>query len=183
MRRVLIFSTIGILLALTIFMVNGSASLVKAQITSNMTKYTDSQGRFSVSYPVNWTATPSTNRFQSTLVKFDNGAGSSMSVDLVRGATDPEEGARTTVNLASFQYTLTVFQPVECTKYKIDGQKACSFILTKSADANMGTPGRVVMGVDSYVNGKAFALTFASNEDTFDSVLPVIERMINSFKG
>src|SRR5207247_8638204 len=42
---------------------------------SNMTKYYDPQGRFSVSYPTNWTVTPATDRFQSTLVDFSNGLG------------------------------------------------------------------------------------------------------------
>ena len=70
---------------------------------------------------------------------------------------------------------------MECSKYHIDGQKTCSFILTKSADTSMGTPGRVVMGVDSYVNGHMYALTFRSDSDGFDAALPTYEQMINSY--
>ncbi|MFZ0897385.1 MAG: hypothetical protein WAZ77_23015 [Candidatus Nitrosopolaris sp.] len=45
----------------------------------------------------------------------------------------------------------------------------------------MGTPGRVVMGVDSYVNGHMYALTFGSDSDGFDAALPTYEQMINSY--
>lgn len=165
---------IPLLLLLTL-----SNNITNAATTQNMTKYTDSQGRFSISYPTKWTATPATNRFESQLVTFDSGVGPNSNIVIITGVgTDPEAFARQVVN-AAIQYTL--FQNVECTKYKIDGQKACSFILTKQANPDLGTPGGVIMQVLSYSNGNMYTINFVASEDTFDSLLPTFEAMIHSF--
>jgi hypothetical protein len=154
---------------------------VFAQAT-NMTKWSDPHGNFSVSYPTNWTVTPASNRFESPLVKSNSGVGPAANVDIIKGSvTDPEAIARQIANYVGIQYTL--FQNVECAKYKIDGQKACSLVLTKQADPNLGTSGDVVMQVFSYVNGRMYVMTFGAPPDTFDSVLPTFEAMIASFKA
>jgi len=147
--------------------------------TTNMTTYKDPQNRFSVSYPTNWTVTPATNRFETNLLDIKDTpgptGGNSISLILSRSGTDPE----LTANASASIYTSTLFQPVECTKYKVDGQKACSFITANSA-IFPGTSGRVVMEVDSYVGGNMYALIFGSDSDKFDSVLPIYNTMIQS---
>ena len=149
--------------------------------TQNMTKYTDPEGRFTISYPVNWTAQPAGNRFESPLVTFDSGVGPNSNIVIITGVgTDPEAFARQVVNTAN-QYTL--FQNVECAKYKIDEQRACSFIFTKQADSDLGTPDAVIMQVLSYINGNMYTINFAASQNTFDSLLPTFEAMISSFKA
>jgi hypothetical protein len=73
-----------------------------------------------------------------------------------------------------------MFQNVECAKYKIDGQKVCSYISTQQADPNLGTAGRVVMQMLSHINGKIYGFTFAAPESAFDSMLPIFDTMIHS---
>jgi hypothetical protein len=147
--------------------------------TSNMTKYSDPQGRFSVSYPTTWTATPQADRFQTTLVGFADGAGSGMSLISLSGIVhDPQVMANLAVNNLPFGYSM--FQNVECIKYKIDGQKVCSYIGAQQADPNLGTPGRVVMQMITNIGGKMYGMTFAAPESTFDSMLPTFETMIHS---
>jgi hypothetical protein len=147
-----------------------------------MTTYKDPQGRFTVSYPTNWTATPASNRFESPLVKFNSGVGPNAIIDIVTvQVPDPEVFATQIANTGLFQYTL--FQNVECTKYKIDGQRACSLIFTKQADADLGTPGVAIMSVISYVRGNMYTIGFAAPQDRFDPELPTFEAMISSFKA
>ena len=45
-----------------------------ATARTTMTTYNDPQGRFSVSYPSNWIATPASNRFKSTLLNIEDPA-------------------------------------------------------------------------------------------------------------
>jgi hypothetical protein len=149
-------------------------------IAANMTTYKDPQGRFTVSYPTNWTSTPASNRFESPLVKFESGVGPNVQVAIEIG-TDPEALSRELANAGLFGYTL--FQDVECTKYKVDGQKACSLIFTKEADPDLGTQGVVVMSVLSYVNGHLYLIGYGATQNTFDSALPTYEAMLTSFNA
>jgi hypothetical protein len=136
--------------------------------------------RFTMLHPSDWTATPQTNRFETTLVNFDAALGNSLSVSTnnAGGSTDPEAVSRSAQNILGFRYT--VFQPVECAKYTVDGAKACSIILTKPADLTLGTPGRVVLGIETYVKGSMYTISAGSDENTFDTVLPTFDKMIHS---
>jgi hypothetical protein len=152
--------------------------------TTNMTKYTDPQGRFSVSYPTSWTVTPAQNRFEGPIVKFeDTTAGLNLNVDIVNGlGADPDAASRAMVSSGGpLGYTL--FQDVECVKYKVDGQKACSLIYTKEAQPTLGTQGVVATQLLSYVDGSMYVIDFGAPPSIFDSVLPTFDAMVHSFKA
>jgi hypothetical protein len=87
-----------LVLALPLLLMLSLSHTTTAQ-TSSMTKYNDAQGRFSISYPTDWTATPQADRFQTTLVSFADGAGSGMSIVALSGIElDPQIMANLAVN-------------------------------------------------------------------------------------
>jgi hypothetical protein len=167
------------LLALTIVgLVISSSLLVKAQArTEPMALYKDPKGRFSILYPTNWTATPQ-DKYQTPLVKFENNAGASADIILLSPRTiDPGTLARAIVNSGGpFGYTL--FQGVECVKYKMDGQKACSFVFTTQGNPNLGTPGLVVM----QVVGQMYSISLSVPQSLFNQTLPTFQTMLSSLK-
>jgi hypothetical protein len=164
-------------------------SLVANQhrIANSMPKYTDPQGRFSINYPGNWTVISATNRFQFIRLSFSNCCQqngmpySFFNLAIENGmATDPAVVA----NMYSTKYIPfggSVFQNVECTKYHIEGQKACSIILT------ITNPISQVAGateeVFSYVHGMMFVFYMGANQDNFDSYLPTFQKMMASFRS
>ena len=91
---------------------------------------------------------------------------------------DPQTFATLATNNLSYGYSL--FQPVECAKYKVDGQKVCSYIEVKQADTSIDQDGSVVMQLITNINGKAYDITFASLESRFDSMLPIFDAMVHS---
>jgi len=154
----------------------------KAQQTQ-FSNYTDPHGRFSIKYPSTWAVKPATNRFQPVLVSFVPPILSSSLADMniAVSAThriDPE--VYTFTSAAEYHPGYSTFQEPECVKYKIDGQKACSYIVT-----TVGSPGGrlVIMHVNSFVNGQMYSFTFSGHGDTFDKDLPLVEQMLASFKA
>lgn len=76
---------------------------------------------------------PATNRFQPILVTFSNQPYSVFNIVVVHGsiATDPSVVANEyNTNPLSIPFGDSIFRNMECIKYHIDGQKACSVILT-----------------------------------------------------
>jgi hypothetical protein len=164
---------------------------IRSQMTSvNMTKYTDPQGRFSISYPDGWNVQPVTNRFQTVLVTFANYpptrfdflslAVQSQNTNEI-ASTDPLVVLNNT-SPPSFDWSL--FQSIECAKYTVDGNKACSLIWTHSEANLTGGPsiGYVGLLVASYVNHQMYSFLVLGRQDTFDSQLSIIDSMIKSFK-
>lgn len=84
-------------------------------------------------------------------------------------------------NPADVPFGDSIFQNVECVKYKIDGQKACSIIFTTTNPTNQA--GEVLEEVMSYVHGMMFAFNMGSTQDNFDSYLPTFQSMLASFKA
>ena len=153
----------------------------KAQRTQ-FSNYIDSQGRFSISYPSTWTVKPATNRFEPVLVSFVTPiSGSLADLNIAVSAThniDPE--LYTITNAAEYHPGYSMFQEPECVKYKIDDQKACSYIITTVGPSR----GRVViMHANSFVNGQMYLFTFSGHGDTFDKDLPVVDQMLASFRA
>lgn len=178
--------TVLVALAVVVITVSVGTQQVFAQQQSNMTRYTDPQGRFSIVYPFDWTVSPATNRFSPLVVQFVAVTGTNVGVVIVKDnlstVTDPSTFASAMI-AGVHSYGFLVFQNVECTKYKIDGQRACYYITTKAGDPFIGRPDVVIQLVSSYLNGKMFAITFAANRDTFDSTLPTFEKMLASFRS
>jgi len=114
----------------------------------------------------------------------NNQTGANLNIDIpnsamVGGITDPKEVSDIGVN--AIAYGNSLFQGTECTKYKIDGFNACSYISIRDANADLGLVALVQMHVDSFVNGKLYVFTSTANQDIFDNNLSIFEQMMNSF--
>jgi hypothetical protein len=72
-------------------------------------------------------------------------------------------------------------QDVECQKYTINGNKACSMIFTQTPDyiSNIKI---AEMDVSTLTNGTTYLFVYGSTPDNFDSNLPIIDKMIHSFR-
>jgi hypothetical protein len=74
------------------------------------------------------------------------------------------------------------FQDVECSKYTLSGEQACSMILTNSGSASLGTKSIAILTVVTIIDGKTYAVILGAGQDEFDSYLPTFENMLASFK-
>jgi PsbP len=150
--------------------------------------YTDPEGRFSIDYPSNWTVNPATNRFQSTVATFRPYFGGPTS--LVQIINTPSlESSSSMSSLAARSVTrglqssgYVTFQDVECSKYTLSGEQACSMILTNSGSASLGTKSIAILTVVTIIDGKTYAVILGAGQDEFDSYLPTFENMLASFK-
>jgi hypothetical protein len=85
---------------------------------------------------------------------------------------DSQESLRTN----SFNYELQ--EPLNYTKYKIGDYPACSLVFT--SDMNILYPEAATMQVVSLINGVPFQILYASSQDDFDSLLPTVDKIIES---
>ena len=72
-------------------------------------------------------------------------------------------------------------QDVECHKYTINGNKACSMIFTQTPDY-ISDVKIALMDVGAIINGTAYMLVYGSTSNNFDSNLPIIDKMVASFR-
>jgi hypothetical protein len=72
----------------------------------------------------------------------------------------------------------TLVQGTDCTKYTIDGHKACSVVYTVSR----GQYTEKDMDIDFETEKQGFTLTVRS-ADNFDKYLAVVEKMLYSIKA
>ena len=72
----------------------------------------------------------------------------------------------------------SISQNIECVKYNIDGNKACSIVLT-----SIGVIHSINIQVASYVNKKMFIFTMQATPYDFSNYLPVFQNMLTSFKA
>jgi hypothetical protein len=151
--------------------------------TNNMTEYTDLQGRLSINYPSTWTALPTTNPLQQRVVQFTNMAPFA-NFNIVIA---PEAFAQTDPAIALNAYRLfpstipagySISQNVECVKYKIVSNRACSIILTSN-----GKVPSIYIQIASYVNKKMFIFTMQGTHNDFNNYLPMFRNMLTSFKA
>ncbi|MGC1928440.1 MAG: hypothetical protein WA667_05650, partial [Candidatus Nitrosopolaris sp.] len=123
--------TSSLLLILTI---SGIGLYAQTSPMNNMTKYTDPQGRLSINYPYNWTPLTSTNPFQQRVVQFINMVPFVNFNIVITSAAFGQKDPATVLNAYNlFPSTMagySISQNIECLKYNIDGNKACSIVLT-----------------------------------------------------
>jgi hypothetical protein len=72
----------------------------------------------------------------------------------------------------------SISQNIECVRYNIDGNKACSIVLTSN-----GIIRSINIQVASYVNKKMFIFIMQATPYDFNSYLPVFQNMLTSFKA
>jgi hypothetical protein len=167
---------------------NNLSSTSIQQQQQRFSTYTDPEGRFTIDYPSNWTAKPATNRFESTVVKFTSYFLGPMSfVTIMNTPSVPSSPSWSSLATRSaargFESAgYVTFQDVECSKYTLSGEQACSTILTKSGDASLATKSIAALIVAAVINGKTYAVSLGSGQDEFDSYLPTFENMLASFR-
>jgi hypothetical protein len=69
----------------------------------------------------------------------------------------------------------SISQNIECVKYNIDGNKACSIVLTSN-----GVIHSINIQVASYVNKKMFIFTMQATPYDFNNYLPVFQNIQSS---
>ena len=67
----------------------------------------------------------------------------------------------------------TVVQDIECEKYSVDGNKACSYIL--------GIGPFHTMQILTIVGEQAYVFTYGSLAQNFEADLPILEKMLQTF--
>lgn len=143
-----------------------------------MVTYHDPESRFSLMYPSSWTAIGATNKYETNALRINDGIIPTVIVIISRSNVSLQTFATTTQN---GMYLYTVFQPTECLKYKVQGNTACSFIMTRPADPNLNTQGVVVLMVQTAINDKIYSIALSAPSDSFDSKIPLFDKIINSF--
>jgi PsbP len=151
------------------------------QPPSNMYQYTDPGGSFTISYPAIWSATPGTES-----VFFRDGLSAVSVVVPSRSPTlSPEVSVRIwkdTMVKDTFGGKIYTIQDVECSKYKVDGNTACRAIVTSTSRISLPVSNSDIEVVTS-INGKNYIFELDSPPETFNSILPIFETMLNSFKA
>lgn len=171
--------TSSLVLILTI---NGIGLHAQTSPMNNMTKYTDPKGRLSINYPSNWTPLTSINPFQQRVVQFINMVPFVNFNIVITPAVFGQKDPATVLNAYNlFPSTMAgylISQNIECVKYNIDGNKACSIVLTSN-----GIIHSFNIQVASYVNKKMFIFTMQATPYDFNDYLPVFQNMLTSFKA
>jgi hypothetical protein len=167
-------------------------------------EYKDPGGLYTVLYHSNWTAvepeqlqeiTQQSERMQeliqpetvqqlaSSFVK-PNSPGTSISIvknpGNTSGISDIEMEAMANEGFAHALRSEngTVVQDIECEKYKVDGNKACSYVI------GIGDLGAFyTMQVLTIVGGQSYGFTYGSLEQNFKADLPILDRMLQSFNA
>ena len=165
-----------------ILTINGIGLYAQTSPMNNMTKYTDPQGRLSINYPSNWTPLTSTNPFQQRVVQFINMVPFVNFNIVITPAAFGQKDPATVLNAYNlFPSTMagySISQNIECVRYNIDGNKACSIVLTRN-----GIIHSINIQVASYVNKKMFIFTMQATPYDFNNYLPVFQNMLSSFKA
>ncbi|HJT49796.1 MAG TPA: PsbP-related protein [Nitrososphaeraceae archaeon] len=186
-----VFVFVGVLVSSTMI-IRAHAQL---QTTTNTTNtkattfltYKDKQGRFTISYPSSgWEVTPAKNRFEDFVVSFRNlDTLSSLVIQLNKidyPGNDVESLMSAMPDMARIGTpNFELIQEVECKKYTIDGHKACSMINTQTPDY-ISEKKIAMMTVGSIINGTSYMFLYGAKPDNFDTYLPIIDKMIGSFK-
>jgi hypothetical protein len=164
---ILTFATVTINHALAIATIGGNSN--------NMTRYIDPEGRFSIDYPTIWTGVHVTNRFQDML-ESGQPPYTALIIDMLpTNVSDPAVIANT------YKTGFSIPQNVECVKYQVEGQKACSYLI-KITRPNGGTnlEGEQIF---SHVNDKMFMFTMVAEQGNFSSYLPIFQSILTSFRS
>jgi hypothetical protein len=171
-------------LLLLILTISPTGLYAQASPMSNMTKYTDPKGRLSINYPSNWTPLTSTsiNPFQQRVVQFINMVPFVNFNIVITPAAFGQKDPATVLNAYNlFPSTMagySISQNIECVRYNIDGNKACSVVLTRN-----GIIHSINIQVASYVNKKMSIFTMQTAPYDFNNYLPVFQNMLTYFKA
>jgi hypothetical protein len=126
-------------------------------------------------------ATPATNRFETILADFvstPSGYYADVKIVTVRNVPSITKSGLLEQALTHSISGLAdqIIEPVECSKYTLDGNQACSVIYSHAIFATLTIMSE--QGDHLYM----FTYQTTKNSPSFDKYLPIAEHMINSFK-
>jgi hypothetical protein len=154
--------------------------------TTPFTTYKDPQGVFTIDYPRDWIAKAG-NRFDKSLAQFDGPHSSFIIQEVTLSQNSPSNfGLRDNFELAMMGMARSSpnFESIEdirCDKYIVDGNEACSTVFTRTA--NYPDMNKLAVMILSFQEGqKVYSFIYKALPDNFDSILPLAEKMIGSFK-
>jgi PsbP len=173
---------------------NGNRSIAE---TIQFTHYIDPSGRFELDYPSDWTLfetddinTVGWNSRNSTSTPFVVFT-VSISPPLPSGVTVTPEQAIAVIRENPGVSNVTSMSEINLTNYSIGGQPAASLEVKHSIspqpmeelDPSIVTdPNRVDLSVVSILNNKIFSLHFSMSQEDYPTLLPVIDRIVESIK-
>ena len=191
---VVIALCLAFFIAISEISVFGSESLENDQSQLTWKTFKDRSGVFSIEYPSNWApsgvaATESSGPVDILFIPLASIAkGSDTQVEFVQYAqpspfNTARESLESELNALQNDPDVTKFEierPIECDKYTLSGLPACSVIYEIVTSA--GGP-LAIMIVDSLEsNGTENEVYYRASYDLFESLLPTVEDMIDSFQ-
>jgi hypothetical protein len=161
--------------------------LLVEQAFAEFKGYKDQFGRFSIQVPQDWKIGSPTIKKDSVAISFDSNNDDLMTVTMVAADRHTHASQDTFEQVIREQNRdtvtgltgATVVQPTDCTKYTIDGHKACSVVYT----VDTGQYKEKDMDIDFETEKQDFTLTVSGTADNFDKYLPIIEKMVYSIKA
>jgi|SRR6478672_11043978 len=165
---------------------------VVANAQPSFTTYKDPNGRFSIDYPSNWKPKPAADRFENNPVLISSNPESilnltTITVNIVDGVppgTTIQSAFNSMINSLKEgfpDYDLT--GGIDCIKYKLSGHNACSIIYTKPLVLTSDNSIKIaILKVATIVKGSLYIIEYYALPDNFDRDLPIVEKMLSSFK-
>ena len=145
--------------------------------------YNEQYGRFSIQVPEDWTVGSPTIKQDSVVVDFSpNNKDDFLFIvvaidrDETASETDFEQGVKEqNADTVRSLPGATLIQDTDCTKYVIDGNKACIMIY------HHGMTDRKEMEVDFQTGKQSVSMSILGSD--FDKYLPIANQMLNSMKA
>jgi hypothetical protein len=157
------------------------------QAFAQMKEYKDQFGRFSIQVPQDWKIDPPTIKKDSIGISFDSNNKDPVTITMVAADRHTKASQSVFEQVIREQNTDTVtrlpgatlVQGTDCTKYTIDGHKACSVVYT----VTRGQYTEKDMDIDFETEKQGFSLTVSGSPDSFDKYIPIVEKMLYSLKA
>jgi hypothetical protein len=171
-----VFSTLELFLLIEILLAGHAFAQFK--------EYKDQYGRFSIQVPQDWKIGSPTIKKDSIAISFD-----SNNIMIIMVAAD----SHVKVSQSDFEQIIrkqnrdtvtrlpgaVLVQDTDCSKYTIDGHKACAVMYTVTS----GQYTEEDMDIDFETEKQDFTLTVSGSPDNFDKYLPIVEKILFSLKA
>ena len=156
--------------------------------------FKDRDNLFTVQYPSNWTPSTAAESERSgpidTIFSSPGATATTGSdVEFIQFAqksvfSTPREALESEISSLQNDPTVTKFQieqPLECSKYTLNGLPACSYIYEVHTTDG---PNLAIMAVDALAqDGTEYEVYYHSDFDSFEHFLPAVESMVKSFQA
>ena len=147
--------------------------------------FSDPSGGFTVNVPTGWKAEPAQNRSEVRFMPESGNASMNILVaeDNANITTDDSglmEFAELELSTGFGISDMKVEQDVECETYTVQGNEACSYIIS----TEQYTEGKdlVIIQIITLIDGIRYYFSYGDFRDDFDGQLPIFEDLVDSFR-